>query len=84
MNSMLLLNKKLRNSNYYYGRTARNREAVFDCQFASEAREYNERKSNVALQEKCKNLEHLVECNKQYSRRTCLQITNIRNEKDEM
>ena len=41
------------------------------------------RESNVALQEKCNNLEHLVECNEQYSRRTCLRITNIPCEKDE-
>ena len=42
-----------------------------------------ERESNVALQKKGKNLEHLVECNGQYSRRTCLRITNIPCEKDE-
>ena len=41
------------------------------------------RKSNVALQEKCKNLEHFVECNEQYSRRTCLRIISISGEKDE-
>ena len=40
------------------------------------------RKSNVALQEKCNNLEHLVECNEQYSRRSCLRITNVPCEKD--
>ena len=40
------------------------------------------RESNVALQEKSKNLEHLVECNEQYSPRTCLRITNIPFEKD--
>ena len=42
-----------------------------------------ERESNVALQKKGKNLEHLVKCNGQYSRRTCLRITNIPCEKDE-
>ena len=41
------------------------------------------RESNAALQEKCNNLEHLVECNEQYSRRACLRITNIPCEKDE-
>ena len=41
------------------------------------------REGNVALQKKGKNLEHLVECNEQYSRRTCLRITNIPCEKDE-
>ena len=41
------------------------------------------KETNVALQEKCKNLEHFVECNEQYSRRTCLRITNIPCEKDE-
>ena len=41
------------------------------------------KENNVALQEKCSNLEHLVECNGQYSRRICLRITNIPCEKDE-
>ena len=41
------------------------------------------RESNVALQEKGRNLENLVECYEQYSRRTCLRITNIPCEKDE-
>lgn len=38
----------------------------------------------MALQEKCNNLEHVVECDGYiYSRSTCLAITNIRCEKDE-
>ena len=41
------------------------------------------KETNVALQEKCKNLEHFVECNEQYSRRTSPRITNIPGEKDE-
>ena len=32
------------------------------------------KESNVPLQEKWSNLEHLLECNEQYSRRTCLRI----------
>ena len=42
-----------------------------------------DRESNVTLQEKYNNLEHLIECNKQYNRRTCLRITKIPCEKEE-
>ena len=40
------------------------------------------KESNVALQEKYSNLEHLVKCNNHYSRWTCLRISNIPCEKD--
>ena len=42
------------------------------------------REGNVGLQEKCKNLKHLVECSEQYSQRTCVRITNISREDDDM
>ena len=42
LNSMQLLKKMSRNSKMK-GRTERDREAFFDCQFASEARAYTER-----------------------------------------
>ena len=42
------------------------------------------RDRNVPVLEKCKNLEHLVEYNEQYSSRTCLWIINIPREKDEV
>ena len=41
-------------------------------------------KDNMAFQEKCKSLEYLVECNEQFSRRTCQRISNIPCEKDEV
>ena len=39
--------------------------------------------SNVALQEKCINLEHLVKCDEQYGRKTCLRMNNIPSKTNE-